>query len=412
MMARVADMKTKLDTKNIHTLPIGKHTDQHRDGIGLTLWVRPNGSRTYLYRWQRNGVPDQIVIGAIHKIGLDDARKEMRRLRTLVDAGKNPRTRPISELTFADDVAAYVAWRADWSAQTKKDFEASFAHHVLPHVGTRKTETLKPLDLKVVLAPLWDQETGRRMAQRLRAVIDRTIAADDHGRFKEFVNPALGLRVRLPLTELAVEHRQAMKYQDVPALYRRLETDLSMASYALRFLLVTCAPRAAEVYGMKWREVEGDVWNVPAGREGRMKKKTNTRTVRDIPLSSEALAILDAIRPESVDPDAYVFTGDGEGGRIGIHAMRNLLRSWGLDDDVHGFRTSFKSWGLAHMMHPLDKDAIEVAADRTIANAVAEAYRDTSLIGHRRVLAERWACHLHGRVYTGPVAAPTLRLVA
>lgn len=403
----------KFTTSNILTAPIGKHTDQHRDGIGLTLWVRPNGSRTYLYRWQRDGVPAQVTIGTIQRITLDAARIEMRRLRGIVDAGGNPKsTRSASDLTFKDDVTAYTKWRADWSAQTKKDFIASFERHVYPQIGERRTETLRPADLVTVLAPIWEQETGRRMAQRLQAVIDHAIAADDDKRFETFVNPARGIMVRLPRTQLIREHRQAMAYDTVPSLYQRLADDDSMASYALRFLIATCAPRAAEVFAMRWGEVKGAVWNVPAGREGRMKKKVATRTVRDIPLSSEALAILDAIRPDIVDPNAFVFVGDGAGGRIGIHAMRHVLRGMDIEDDVHGFRTSFKSWGLAHMEHPLDKDAIEVAHDRAIGGAVAEVYRDTTLIGHRRILAERWACYLHGRTYTGPVAAPLLRLAA
>jgi integrase len=369
-------MRIKLDTKNIATLPVGFYSDTHRDGIDLTLWVRSNGTRTYLYRWQRHGIRDQITIGTIQKKG------------------------------------AYASWRADWSPLVRKDFLASFETHILPKIGSRATETLTTDDLVPLLQPIWHRETGRRMAQRIKVVIGRAIQIDKSHRFRAKINAADGLFYHLYPIEVVREHRAAMPYEDVPAFYARLCADQSMASYALRFLIATCAPRAAEVYGMRWGEVFDGRWNIPAGRAGRMKNKSNRRTVRDIPLSSEALAILDAIRPAHPDDDAFVFSGRDAGKRIGIHAMRLLLRRAKVEDDVHGFRTSFKSWGLAHMEHPLDKDAIEVAHDRAIGGAVAEVYRDTTLIGHRGILAERWACYLHGRAYTGPVAAPLLRLVA
>jgi hypothetical protein len=42
---------------------------------------------------------------------------------------------------------------------------------------------------------------------------------------------------------------------------------------------------------------------------------------------------------------------------------------------------------------------------------VGEAYRDTSLIGHRRILNERWSCFLRGLAYDGPYEVPALSLV-
>jgi integrase len=176
-----------------------------------------------------------------------------------------------------------------------------------------------------------------------------------------------------------------------------------MAGKALCFLSVCGAPRAAEVFKMRCVQIDDDLWHVPANR-------MKGRTPRDIPLPQEATDILRSILPDNPAPDAYVFRG-GAAGRSDHQRMRSLLKHFGLMCDVHGFRTSFRSWALDHLKHPLDIPAVELAHDHAIRNKVAEAYRDTGLVRHRRILNERWSSYLRGVAYTGDFAVPALTLV-
>jgi len=73
-------------------------------------------------------------------------------------------------------------------------------------------------------------------------------------------------------------------------------------------------------------------------------------------------------------------------------------------------RTTFKSWALDNLKHPLDVPAVELSLDHAIGGKVAETYRDTSLIGHRRILNERWCAFLTGVAYTGRFEAPDITL--
>ena len=70
-----------------------------------------------------------------------------------------------------------------------------------------------------------------------------------------------------------------------------------------------------------------------------------------------------------------------------------------------------KSWALDNLKHPLDIPAVELSLDHAIGGKVAETYRDTSLIGHRRILNERWSAFLRGVAYTGLYEVPGLSLV-
>jgi integrase len=167
-------------------------------------------------------------------------------------------------------------------------------------------------------------------------------------------------------------------------------------------LIVTGAPRTHEVFAMRWGEVKGNQWHVPT-------KRVKGRTDHIIPLPDEAMAILR--EPPNATPTDFVFAGGAAGGRINHQAMRLLLRSLGLDFDVHGFRTTYKSWALDNLKHPLDEIAVELALDHAIGNKVGETYRDTSLIGHRRILNERWSSYLRDVAYTGLCEVTALSLV-
>ncbi len=91
--------------------------------------------------------------------------------------------------------------------------------------------------------------------------------------------------------------------------------------------------------------------------------------------------------------------------------MRLLLRALGLDYHVHGFRSTFKSWILDHMKHLLDVLAATLAWITPSATPVGEAYRDTDLISHRRILNKRHCAFLTDVAYTGPFEVPALSLV-
>jgi hypothetical protein len=59
-------------------------------------------------------------------------------------------------------------------------------------------------------------------------------------------------------------------------------------AFSIRFLALTSAPRANEVFKIKWCEIEGNIWTVP-------KARMKGRVERQFPLSAEAMAILDLL---------------------------------------------------------------------------------------------------------------------
>jgi integrase len=408
---------------SIHRLTDGgkkygqKHTEPGGVG-GLNIFVRGE-SRIYQFRYNWHTQPKALSIGSIRKVALADARAKARKYRSLLDDGVDPaRATDTPELkpasTLAEDTSVfYERERRGWDEDHGRQWMRSMVLHALPVLGTRDTASITVQDVIDVLMPLWfdRHETGVRLHGRIRAVIGHAIkrarANRDMERFR-FGNPAdmaLDLMPTLAPKE-PVPHR-ALRWEDAPALYARLVALDDRRAHALRFLLMACTPRTAEVIQAQWSEIDlsdgpfGEVWHVPAGR-------MKGGRARDIPLSNPALDLLGAIRPADWTPSTYIFpaarrgrTVDGAfvpfAGHMQDDAMNGLLKELGIDSTVHGLRATFRSWVSDHAQSVQDHDAAELALDHTIGTKVHRAYDRADMLLQRRDLAERWAAYLMGR---------------
>lgn len=96
--------------------------------------------------------------------------------------------------------------------------------------------------------------------------------------------------------------------EELRALLPALAASARPYPAALRFMLLTLA-RREEVAGARWRDVDADtaLWTLPDTKSGR---------AFTVPLSRQAIALLDTCRPEAADADALVFATDS-GGQLG-----------------------------------------------------------------------------------------------
>jgi integrase len=430
----------KFTIHKVKTLADGMWSDATQEG--LYLLVRHDGkSRSYLHRFTFNGVPNGPSVGAVARTTLDDARKAVREAKVSLDKGINP----YSKKAAPTDAAPTTVWddcnawfnheRRTWALGYQDSVKGWMEHDIQPLCGNLETRKLTPAVVAALFYRADDpdcvwlskNETAQRIISILRRAINHAIANDDSERFKDWTNPILALKSRLPKgCRPDPVSRRAIHYRDAPRYYRRVELKAvngetatqRSAAVALLTMIDTLAPRANEVLDMQWIEFDEDtaVWEVPAGRTGRTKNKRNDRVVRDIPLAKRTLARLLALKPVDARPTDYVFSGRALGGkRLGHQQMRllmqRLVEELGIDATPHGWRTTAKSWVLDNAMHVNDAIAIEIAHDRVVETPAGDRYRDTTYREHRRILSERWLAFLLGERYIGDYAPRALSVV-
>jgi integrase len=382
--------KDRLTAGFLKSPPVGKHCD----GAGLWLVKREDGGAQWVLRVTVHGRRREMGLGGYPALGLAAARKLAGRWRDVAAAGRDPvkereaeeRAARREDITLAILTAdAFEARKAELKGDgTAGRWLSPLTLHVLPKLGKVPVTDLDQRDIRDTLAPLWHAkaDTARKALNRLSIVLRHAAA--------------LGLDVDLQATDKArallgktrhvAKNIPAMAWADVPGFYAGLE-EPTPTHLALRLLILT-GVRSNPLRHIRLDQIEGDVWTVPA--EGMKGRKGATEAFR-VPLSREALRVIDLARPHA--RNGFLFPNNRQG-VIGDMTLSRHMERRGLDARPHGFRTSLRTWLAEATDAP--HEVAEAMLAHVVDGGVVRAYRRTDFLEQRRVLAERWADHVTG----------------
>lgn len=368
---------------------------KYNDGAGLWLHKRQDGGGQWFLRITVHGRRREMGLGSASEVSLKEARQQADHWRAFARQGKDPikeRERQRREAKRNLNCLADIALDAFESrkAELKGDGKAGrwfspLELHVLPKLGKVPVSEINQRDIRDALMPIWHSkgETARKAINRLSIVLRHAAA--------------LGLEVDLQATEKAKallgksrhtpQHIAAMPWIEVPEFYRTLEVPTT-TNLALRMLILT-AVRSGPLRFMRYDQIEDDVWTVPAERmKGRLGQTSDFR----VPLSNEALAVVELAKP--FDRDGYLFPGLRKG-VISDMTMGQHMRKVGLDYRPHGFRSSFRDWLAERTGTP--HEIAETCLAHSVGGQIERAYRRTDYLEQRRGIMERWGRFVNGQ---------------
>jgi integrase len=396
------------------------------DGGGLLLRVKPDGSAAWVLRFTSpTGKRREMGLGVCHRQSqaqagesLTQARRQAAAARALLDGGVDPlddrnakraerqaaeahamqqttMQREVEHWTLARCARDYHQRVIEPKLTTKHAAQwiASLENHVPPALWHTPIATITPPQIVTALLKIKPHkrarhfggdklgETRSRILQRLAAVWDDAIF---HGRA---ATNAAGSATRRKVAEAAPKRRRgahaALPYGEAPAALRALHDADGTAAGALEFA-VLCAARTSEVLGARWCEIdtEARVWRVPAER-------MKARRAHDVPLSVQALAVLDRVR--GLD-DACVFPSPMKAGApLSNMAMLMALQRAGLRGrtTAHGLaRATFSTW--ANEQGITRPDVIEACLAHSPKDKVRAAYNRATFDAERGALLQAW----------------------
>lgn len=373
----------KLTAKTVQAL---KEPGRYGDGDGLYLEVSGAGAKSWILRVTVQGRRRDIGLGGLSWVPLAEAREEARKLRKIAKEGRDP----VAERKAQKDVPTFEAAARTVYEQIKpgwrkggvhvKHWISSLENHAFPVIGDKPINTIQSGDVLAVLQPIWFRipETARRVRQRMHHVMQWAKGSNLYSE----ENPVDTAKGSLPRHSGAMKkHFPALPYSEMPGFMDELAERKGVAALALRFLILTAA-RSGEVRKARWGEfdLENAVWTAPALH---MKRKIEHR----VPLTREALAILDAVR--GLDGDV-VFPGQKRGKPMSDATLMAVLKRMGRGEfSVHGFRSTFRDWAAERTSFP--REIAELSLSHEVGNAVERAYRRSDLFDKRRKLMETWA---------------------
>lgn len=371
---------------------------RYADGGGLVLLVSKWVTKSWAFRWQRDGRERHMGLGPLHTLSLAKARERAGECRLVVLGGADPieerkaqRMRRKIEaargVTFKKCAEAYIdghqaAWR---NAVHRAQWGSTLAAYAYPVIGELSVSAIDTALVLKCIEPIWKikPDTAKRVRGRLESVLDWAAArglrsGDNPARWRGHLDKLLPA----PSKVRAVKHHSAMSRHEVSQFMADLRDRQEIGARALEITVLT-AMRTGEVLGAQWSEFDlvAKVWMMPADR---MKARRPHR----VPLAARCLEILKALPRE--DEDKYVFRGDRAGQPLSNMAMLALLKRMGRGDvTVHGFRSTFRDWAAETTAYP--NHVVEMALAHAIGDKVEAAYRRGDLFEKRRRLMDEWA---------------------
>ena len=394
------------------------------DGRGLYLVIYPSGARSWVFRYRDGAGHDRKeTIGEYPAVTLAQARAARDEMRARVKAGKPPKEAPAHVATFAEIAQKWHEQRAaggQYAPGHLATVEQRLKAYLLPVIGARPIDSIKRAELVELvqnLAARGTVVTAHRAAGILAQVFAYAVDSGIIESGRELVAASLS-RV-LPKTQ-AQHFATTANPGEIGAIMRAVEAYTGGAAVRAAVLFVAYTmTRSGEARRACWQEIDeaAALWTIPAQH---MKR----RRVHKVPLSRQALAVLEQVRPLTYNgPESLIFRRTDEqprgrtnthGGELSDAALLRPLQIAAARGEipkmtVHGFRAMASTVLNAQRW---DKELIEMQLSHMDADRIRAVYNHAERLEERRELLQAWADYLDaqrdGRAARLPVSLKTL----
>ncbi len=345
-------------------------------------------SRCWVQRLRLNGKTFEMGLGSYPATSLAAARDQASNNAQMLAAGRDPRIPVAVVPSFAEALETVICeHRETWKdgSKTEKLWRRSMEEYAIPILGHKPVSEITIADVKAVLVPIWAHKrpTAMKVRRRVSTVMKWAIAEglrDD--------NPAGdAITEALPKGGHTTTHHRALPFAEVSAAITTVRESRAWTAtkLALEFLVLT-ATRSQEVREAEWTEIylKSATWIIP---ESRMKLGREHR----IPLSRQAIAVLDAARCELSGGTGLIFPSK-RGKPLTDSTISKMLRENNVRCVPHGMRSSFRDWAAESSDEP--REIAEHALGHVEGSASERAYRRTDYFERRRALMQEWADYI------------------
>jgi integrase len=359
------------------------------DGAGLRLRIRPDGSRTWIYRYRLGGKEMSSGLGAYPKVTLQIARAKIEDARQHVAKGDNPSTAnriakanqiTKGEATFGAIAREWLAHnQSEWSAHYYERNDGLLRRYLLPDLERMPIDSIKEVYLYSIIKTAYDKGT-KESARRARGIAAQ-IFSYARATHRGVINPARDMADNPYFKKPPVKHFSALPQNKVGELINALNVtginqklDVKTVC-ALRLALYT-GLRDNSIRGSQWSEIDFDnaVWTIPSTR---MKSGRE----HQVPLPSQAIVALLSIKSLTYrDAESYIFPGRGKHKIMSENTLRLALHRLGFIVTAHGLRSLITDVLNENGFNP---DAIERQLDHAEKNKIRRAYLRSNFMDER-----------------------------
>ena len=276
-------MKTKLtDTIIKNVKPLLKR-QQMADGGGLTLYIEPNGSKIWHYRYRYDKKSSMVSLGNYPTVSLKDARIARDEFETLLKSGINPsqakREAKFLQSNIIQNTFEKVAqaWWEHWRiGLTEKHASSTLSRleaNVFPAIGKRPMESIStPLLVSVIkeITKRGAYDIAKRALETCGQIFRYAV---QHGVCQN--NPTANIKPSEIIPSRKAQNQIRVDIKDLPQLLRSIDAyddvddihGATITRIALQLMALTFV-RTKELIQAEWSEIDFEKrwWKIPRER--------------------------------------------------------------------------------------------------------------------------------------------------
>ena len=364
------------------------------DGKGLSLRLKPNGSKLWLFNYYRPYTKKRanISFGTYPEVSLADAREQRRQARELIKKQVDPKAHRDEQQNQQQQAhkqtfkAIFRQWLELKRAKVSKDYadaiERTFELYIIPQMGTVPIHKVRARETIDVMQPLVDRdylETIKRLCQWLNELMTY---ATNTGLIEH--NPLTGIKDAFHRPD--VEHMPSIPPAELPELMQKLPgTRMLKVTRCLFEWQLHTMVRPSEAAGARWPDIDFEqrLWIIPADQMKMNKLHT-------VPLTRQTMALLETMKPISGKGE-YIYPACRYPNKpAGKQTINKALKRMGYKDRLvaHGFRAIAST---AMNEQSFDGRVIEAALAHAESCPTVRAYNRASYLEQRKVLMQWWS---------------------
>lgn len=393
----------------------GEKPRKMADGGGLYLELQPSGAKYWRLKYRFGGKEKRLSLGTYPAVTLAEARRRRDDAKALLASGTDPsaaRQAAKADKVQAEQVATLLAsgeplpgtfeavardWlavqRDGWAPSYHVKVEARLANHVFPYIGNLQAADVAPPDLLAVLRRVEARgtvESAGRVRETCSQVFRFAVA---EGRITS--NPARDLAgaLKTHVTKHIPAITEPLRFGELLRCIDAYRGTPAVRAALQLAALVFLRP-GSELREAKWVEFDLDaaVWLVPAERLKRRKAGKLHGPPHLVPLSRQAVAILQDLFPLTGRGE-HVFPGVRHRNEpMSLNTLNAALDAMGFNGDehrAHGFRASARTMLHERLNYP--PEVIEAQLAHSVPDALGRAYNRTQHADRRRDMLQAWA---------------------
>ena len=367
------------------------------DGNGLYLRIKPIGSKIWLFNYSRPYTKKRanLSLGIYPNLSLANARKETRLFNGLLAKNIDPKEYRLDKeqqqkdaytLTFEFTAKKWLKLKESKVSEVYyKKISNRLETYIFPKLGKIPLHKINAVTTIEAVTPAADQGKLETVKKLCRWINEIMLFAVNTGLIH--ANPLSGIGKAFDAPK--VVNLPTLKPEELPELMLRINNaSIKRVTRCLIEWQLHTMVRPNEGAGTRWEEIDFDkaLWTIPPER---MKKNR----LHVVPLSPQALAILEIIKPISGDRE-YVFPANMNPKKSANSQTVNMaLKRMGFKGRLvaHGLRalasTTLNEQGF-------DPDVIEAALAHIDKNSIRAAYNRADYLERRKIMMCWWSQHI------------------